>query len=891
MKHKQQGFGMVETLLSVAAIGTLAYFSYSFYSYTVKQNSRVNQTNQLLSFSRATANFVKSNQAKLYMTKTTIPVKTISPELLNTFGYTDLPAKIKDSKTGSIMYPCASIYVNNNKIQGFAYFRTDDVRLSNGNLNEETANAAKSLGGYGGIVYANPDKTLSISANSKNWKLTQNDINTYFKQNGGDWLSNGLGDINNCKGKYVVSPSFTYNLGYAFLDVNEEYNKDNSLKQNSNDLFGNSYNNTVDGINLDATGIGNEHIGDIQQNKLVFQSNPNCVMNPSILSTMQDYDDTNHDGNNGGKWDCPPELTAFSENWLKNEKCAGITKPNKWGCRNKQLAIGADNGNVTVGEQNLNVNLVKINGFNEVGDNTGEFGKEGKLNLSGLSADSIQATAEVGYAEKCSVKQIGALARQKPYDSGGTDKLKQLYSLNRSLLVCQRNILCPQNGGGIGTCWMSLSNVTSKINFAPTDKIVAFTAPTGFYIKEVGYYNVDTSFNISQIANNKQYNLGFGASGNRSDSGYHSRICNHQKTCSFGLWSEFSDSHGDLLRPDIKSSNILLSSVAEDSTLTDVYVPYKDAIFNEQSKYGFSVKVEIDQNTPSFNFTQNGSYFTNSGSSDSKPVFMAQKNSYFTNNAFVKYNLDNEGRYQKQLNVRYQIAQTVFHRGGGNNGNCRPQDCDAWKSGKILSRPYFIKYVVLSNNVDEIPIGSNYNGDKPVIIDPPAAVCNNSTIPSDMKNEAAVQRDAEHYDMTDGTKLILYGDGSSYQITSTNYSNYVCKVEASALYCPDTSIYKLVFNMAQSNTIFCVNSNSFTSTCQIADLKTGDSVNPAIKDRYDLTHTSIPIVLDNNTIKSGGGNVTDTNGAVYGTYTVTKTSGSSNNCSNPTRLTIYENTY
>ena len=794
-KFNKNGFTLTELTIVLAIGGTLIFGAVQYYNHIQEENKRVKEARSLLNYSRAVSNLVINNQTLFLSNKTSSPINTLSYQQLINYGFANSIeySKISEPATGSLLYPCSVIFYDSNKLQGFVYYRTDNIKLSSTAFNykkdNSTANLSKSLdvlGQNGGILTLESTGEYILKGKDGNWKLSNSQVNTYLVQSKGNIFGDGL---SSCAGKYIAIPSYTISINKNLDIINSELKPDNTVKQNSNELINSGANNDIKTLNLDSTGINGKPWESTTQNKLIFQINPNCVMDPSILSTMQDYDPNESGG-------CP--------NWDASKiQCRTIAKPNKWGCRNKQLTLGVQNANICnyqTGQDcdssnagNKNIQAVVINGFNEV--NTKYNTSIDKSALGGLNADTIQATAQVGYGDPCSKNEIGSLAQQKSY--AGSNMVEKLYNLNQNLLVCQKSLLCDGSvyssvRNDVKKCWLPVSSITAQVNFSMSDKILGVKAPNGFYIKSAEYYPVDTTVNVWDYGNNKKYGLG-GAAEGKGGSATDQGICKKHYT---GGWWDFgtcnTETNGDIMQ---MPTNIT-QSIGLDG---NVNVPYSNVSGYRTipSNYGFEIMK--DTGSEVFDFTK---YFKScvNGDQNNGPCVepTTDYNNIYRNTVNQMYTYKAGITFPYLLNPKFSVRQTRWRFSGN---SCQfLNDCDPWKAGKILSMPQYVKNVVFSNNTDELVVDSSDPQPAPPIPNPPSATCNASSVPSYISSDAWSAANNYKYDHVSAQEVIMRSP-NNYVLSVTNANQYSCKVTATADYCPKNSTtnckYSIAYQMGQ----------------------------------------------------------------------------------------------
>lgn len=780
-----KGFTLAELMMVLVVGGTATVGAAMYYDKVVTQNKRQVEAKQLVSYSKAVANFVRTNQALIYNTNATI---NISPEQLIQYNIIDKNEykQIKDPSTGDELYPCAVIFKSQNmgKLQGFVYYRTDGTKMNSMSYDNSQKTVAqlmtsmKTLGASGSLLYKNKSGVMDVKGFNGSWSLSKEQIDQYFNKTGYDFLSDGL---NSCKGSNIATPSYTISLNSVLDNINGALNPESSIKQNINEIVVSNYNpnNTMTDLDLDANsksikGNGQENNG---ENKLVFQSNPDCVMNPSILSTMQDYD---------------PNYKTIGNNQSCNVvsdydgKCGNIAQPNIFGCRNKQLAIGGQNLSINVNGQNKQLTAMTVNGFESVDTSYATEHSVDPINspkrlktgyLGGINADSIQATAQIPYAASCDISEIGSMATQKK--DSGTDYLSQIHNLNQSLLVCQKSLLCSQNSieeitpDKVKTCWLPISTTTVTLNFSINDKILALQAPDGFYIKPGSVVYTpragwDKGVYLNSIGTvGAHHNFGNGNDGGHMEYGIASRC--HDKE---GKWMNDYTATGEFHYP--KNYSDSLDNIYAGSELLDqrIKTTYSNLTIWREDDSIYSLDVG--------NFWFVGGSWR--GGSSFAQQNGTQKENWSRRTAPLTYKFKSSVPYIAKS--MWDIRQSWFDSDNGYNQS----GCIAWMQGTIVAFPYYITKVTLSNDVDVMPVDSS---EPPPAPTPPIPTgqCGVSNIPQNILSNGNSLSKSYNRDLSTGESVVLANPSNlvfrSENLTPTN--NTGCKVTASAKYCPSQS--------------------------------------------------------------------------------------------------------
>lgn len=876
---KQQGFSLIETALTLAIVGTLSTLAYNYYARTINDQKRIKEGVELNDFNKSVGNFLATYQSAAIKYTANGAILTISPEKLQSYGYLR-KNKIYD-KDNKELYPCATVFYENNQLQSFVYFRTDNQKQSNYESKElpPLMKGLKSLGATSGVLLKDNNGYI-VKGGDATWKLDNTAINKYFNNLETDFLFDS--NPAKCKGAYLASQTYTIYTSNTLSNLTAPLADSQVIKQNMNEIATAGQENKIDTLNMDATNSVYTPYNAIAKNKLIFQSNPDCVMNPSILSTMQDYD-PNYRG--VGNY-----CTSLSQ-----AGCSGLNQPNIFGCRNKQLTLGMENATICSGgdcddktEIKRQINAVVINGFNQV--DTSYQNKQKETFLGSLSASTIQATAIVGYGDSCSKSEVGSMAKQKDY-SQGTDAVSKLYSLNQNLMVCQKNLLCPQNTGfsdtsQIKTCWLPLKPISAKLTFSTSDKILSFEAPAGFYIRpDSVVYAENPDKSINNLNNGGKWfgNWQGGSKGGNINIGKFSG-CDTEKCGTFGVFC--ADGHGKYqnIMNQPSDNKFVAPELLEDLTKKDVN--------------GWNTRIDIS--IPSFNAggkyknDSSGKYFTISNISNNTSEIRQNSTQVanWANSKFAfKYRFG--GTYPYIANSKWDFRQEVYDASSGDAGD----GCNAWHDGKITSFPYYITELIISNDLSTQTLDNNNPPPAPPI-PIPDGTCSTSNIPLDIQQNARVSANKWKYDDTTGKEVVLASPTDGFNITSTRIpSTSTCEVKATANYCPsDGEIgckYTLEYQMRNNYGVKWNSTyNRINTTVAYPNLNLGSVYRSTVfAMNFEQNHSPITLneqgLADHATLWVPGAN----NPGTYSVYHTAGTCQSANLCANPKTMNVFNSSY
>lgn len=705
MDKKQKGFGLTELLVVLVIMASLGMLTYSVYNRESKKQALNNEIATLTSFATAIGNYVNVYQGQLVQSLSPAPITAVYPvnsTMLQANGFLPKNQKytyIKDPyKPTRKLYPCTQLFYANNQLQGFIYFRTDDGTVySKNDIKKSNLALSSGLAGNGdlGILNMESDGTMKVRGNNINWSLNKNQVNSY------------LGPNARCQGNYLAYPSYVYYLGNILSFQKTQLNATGAVSQYNQYE---SINQNTKSFSLDSSVAygANPAFQNIAQNKLIFQTNPNCVMDPSKLSTMQDYD--------------PNTPSSGTLNDFPN-----LSTANKFGCRNRQLSLGVQTLSGT-GVNNKATTAITINGFTQ--NTTSSLTNNNNSYLGSVSTYAVQPSALVGYAASCPKTDIGTMAKQDPDPaselSGTPPAIIKFHQLNQNLMVCQKNILCPGSTlSTINSCWLPLNTMNIDINFQQSDKVIAFKAPQGYYIKpgSVKYFPTNTQYgtivqqrlNVSQTGN-RPYNKSL-TDTNGGQGKCHFNICVNDSP--FGC---ITTRYTDGWLNQITSNGQPFGAYIDIGNL-DTSVKNTNASWNTLSSTakGWSVwtEAEISNGSYQFNLLNPFRYWQPRGSE--------QNATWVSQNGVPQMVVDGKALtvvvggvtkpvYQPNAGANYGYQATtnlpvianpyyyIYATGWGSNGIA---DCDGWKgTQQLITDIRYISNVTITNDTSEMNISS-----------------------------------------------------------------------------------------------------------------------------------------------------------------------------------------
>jgi hypothetical protein len=411
-----------------------------------------------------------------------------------------------------------------------------------------------------------------------------------------------------------------------------------------------------------------------------------------------------------------------------------------------------------------------INGFDEV-SNTYSASENGAkvTSLGKLRAQTAQATATVDYAQACDQTEIGGIAKQRDYQSG-TDNLSKLYSINQSVMICQKNALCNNTTSGIaGYCWLPLMPITAKINFAQSDHILSYQTPSGFFIKDSENYADNNGIWMLNYADNSSLpNGSIGGQRRDADGGSNCHAEKYNWICSAhtdGRLRGLSGTSMDRFKTVYIQADYLNSGIRTVFNGWDVW---------QLSNIGTK---SITQNANTLLFTSctgdGGAMFGVCLQSPGNPSTVGSK-AYNLSLSAKQYT--DIGGLPKITNPKYTTYQSTWEAPGYGFGCGTGNECDGWKFGWVAQSPNYLKSVTISNDTSIIEVNASY---VPVPIPPdPSGNCN--TIPQAIKDTAF--REATATIQGQETESFVYVP-NSYNLSSAANGAY-CTAKATAKYCP-----------------------------------------------------------------------------------------------------------
>ena len=329
-------------------------------------------------------------------------------------------------------HPCIVVTWGGNQLETLIYYRsTSDSKSLKLQPLYQAVDAFPGLGIYSDGTVIGAGKSWRID-NAQQLLLAVGTVDPSGGANPNAYKCEGNAIANN---SYVSSLSEMSRLLNPLPNTtNLAANPDDSTE--ANDSRSNS-NVMLDDLDMHYQGP-NEH-GQPSDNKsnIIFQNNPDCLMDNNDEATLTDR-----------------------------------TEKNLKGCRDKQLGLAVSP------DEEHGGNKVTVTGFEQGGDEK-VWGSKTRPWVGHLVVGSFQPTTPVPIGTACKLSQLGTMAKQ-PVSSDSND----VNNLNVSQVQCMLNPLCPQNTNGV--CFMPLGTVTIRYRVKETSaESVNGLCPAGMFISAI----------------------------------------------------------------------------------------------------------------------------------------------------------------------------------------------------------------------------------------------------------------------------------------------------------------------------------------------------------------------------------------------------------------------
>lgn len=442
-----QGYSAIELMLVLAVIGLVLSLLLFFSNILTNQNTAYITAQQAYNYSQVVKRYIFTHTETLIdllsqENKSNGKIFVFSPELLEEEHFISTSSFRKNNLN---QYPCTIIYYDKNQLQSFVYYRSDgdDKKLSSVQLHAGLNHVGAMLGLYHDGV---------VLGAARDWGLDENFTSAMFIATTTALLpASANTSLYSCKGIKIANDSYVVNVT-TMIQLNQKLADNNSISQFADVLHGvedvGNSNRMNNDLSLDYVESSNTRT----QSNIVFQMNPNCVLDPNKPQTMQDYDPL-VDGNDP----------------------ANTSVPNSFGCKNRQLAIASG--------RDLSGNLaVVVTGFESSALDASKY-------LGEVRAISAKPTALVAVGTSCLPTELGKMAQQ----SIGVEE-SALNNQYLSQVQCTRAPTCPITTDGY--CYLPVQTLTN--NYRPNS--ASFTCPSGMF------YESDSVVITTAVAPYSSYN-------------------------------------------------------------------------------------------------------------------------------------------------------------------------------------------------------------------------------------------------------------------------------------------------------------------------------------------------------------------------------------------------
>ncbi len=356
---KYVGFSAVELLFVLSILVLVIMIAFRFASTMMHNNRNKIQLNNLQIYAFNVARYINSHSVSFVNILNNEGgsnhdnVIVLAPQLLQDEGFisnNDLNLMLNND-----LYPCTSVYFDNQQLQAFVYYRTNqnDNNISDDLFSRQDPirfidmlDIASNFGGNIGFInndnlIMSPYLTWSLDSNTIISKfidhsIVKSDLDLYFNLNPKNYQ---------CDGDSIAKNSFVFNLSSKLHSL---------TKLSPMNVIATTTDNLHDIDDLSSANYLNHGLNVSNKHNIIFQENPNCL---------------SQDSNN---------------------------------CQNKQLALTS-----SVNSTHNNSNMeIRVNGF-YTAQNTQET-------VGDIVADTFQATKAIIIGTPCSIKDVGMFAKQVP---------------------------------------------------------------------------------------------------------------------------------------------------------------------------------------------------------------------------------------------------------------------------------------------------------------------------------------------------------------------------------------------------------------------------------------------------------------------------------------------
>lgn len=429
---KASGYSAIELMLALIVIMGTLFITLNISNSMLELVQARKAAQQAYSYAQATVRYIATHQNLLRISlskddTSNILVATVSPEILFQEGY--IP-NINYAVNNLNQIACTIIFYDKNQLQALVYYRdnNDSKKLSQNMLNDGLNHIGSSIG-----LYSNG----SVTGSAKDWVIESSMVGKLFVARGSVDLSHGINPaLYYCNGTQISNASYVVNVT-SLLTLDNQLPRDDTLHQYSDILHSVDESQSNNRMNNDLNMDYQPQSAASLHSNIIFQNNPDCVIDPTNTATMYDYDPTNN---------------------------YDFSRANILGCKNRQLGIAVES------KDKYGSQIAIVTGFKRGGVNTSGNDKiDNRLYVGEVSAASIQPTMQVAVGSACVESEIGRIAQQ-------SDDLNDVNNLYVSQVVCMRSPTCAFDTNGY--CYLPVQSVT--INYAP--KQAEFQCPTGMFI-------------------------------------------------------------------------------------------------------------------------------------------------------------------------------------------------------------------------------------------------------------------------------------------------------------------------------------------------------------------------------------------------------------------------
>lgn len=444
--NKQKGYSAFELLMALMIISLVVLTTTKWSNELITRAPMQIIATDSFAYNQAVQRYITTYYAMLlHVTRnnygdTNNQIVTITPKVLYNLGILNKVKYEHFKKNKLNQYPCTIIYFNKNQLTAFTYYRSDsqpEKKISY-NLLMQGLNHG---GGFIGLYHDGMVKTPQ-----NGFILTHEYVKQMFIKQGVISQELAYGNLAEdfiCDGSELADDSYVVNVTDQLKDLPPILAKDDNYHRYPDDL-----------IYFNESGSHNRLSTDLvmESHPIIFQMNPDCVMNPNNPASMYDWD--------------PNGQTFQDQESIKNPPY--YKGPNPKGCRNRQLSFQAKYNTYT-----RSTDLV-VTGFTKVMNTS--LG-ESEAYRGGITADFLQPTYPIKPLTPCKANEVGAIARQAPSGNKYFD-----YEIGN--VICLQSPTCYKSGGKF--CWLPPHGVRVNI-INRGDPAGPVSCPDGLFVIFVKY--------------------------------------------------------------------------------------------------------------------------------------------------------------------------------------------------------------------------------------------------------------------------------------------------------------------------------------------------------------------------------------------------------------------